>query len=335
MKCTIHKYINLNELIFDLIITFIASRMYILLARDEGIPLTSLSYSTARYLVLIVEFAIAFFLGKLAQSYMKQEFSSNFKNIRVRSLLYGITSIYILFMIYISLPPLLNASGFLTYIFGLIVIVFGVIAGMSSWAYNEEETHLTRITQNKQNKNQTVANSTQKDHTTFFQRIHQLDENISYKEHPILIILPVVTLLYTIIMILGRFRRTTGIKGLLIVLMAIIAGITALYISGLICILIINAYNAIKRNFHLIHYSIVHILYPAAMAFFIITWNNLYLHATINATAHANPVFVLFLLIITGIIPMRIFIAFEPPVRYINIIISIGALFYFIASILF
>ncbi len=337
MNFNVNKYINVNELFFDLIIAFIAGEIYAFLVKDAGHMIESLSYSHAQYVVLIIEFAISYFLGKLGCSFMEKNLHSNSRTFPIYSLLYGIISLYILFMIFISLPPLLNASGVLTYVFGVIVIVFGALAGLSSSLYNDHET---RLIDSSEIDNTTIPSKTntisgKKANISFFKRISGISETISYKEHPILIILPVVALFYTIIFIISLFRRTTGFPGILLFLGSIIAGIIAMYVSVFICTIIINLFELMKKNHPRIHYCIIHILYPAIMAFFITTWSNLYLYASLKVSSHTNPVYVIFLLIVTGIIPIRIFMALNPPVRFANIVISLGALFFFIYSILY
>jgi len=67
-------------------------------------------------------------------------------------------------------------------------------------------------------------------------------------------------------------------------------------------------------------------------------WDEIYLWGKINPALRTGEIVstagMIFYLIISGIIPIRILIALQPPVNIINMIIGTGSIAYFIYSVI-
>jgi len=328
----IERYFNVREVVFDLAVAFLAAWLLDYIRADSGRLRDAMGYGTAQALVLVEEFFIAFFLGRMARGFCDKELSGRFTSgIRPIAVIYVLFSLYMLFMLFVSLPPLFNAEGFLTYVFGIMVLVLGAFTGLAAWAMEDDpffrEGRAAR-------KSRGVGDDTRRSPVKrFIDYLGNTADGISYAKHPVLIALPLVAFLFTIVFVVMMFHRAKGFTGLLVFAGAIVAGIAVLYVTGIMCLLVMTGYRHVREKLPGAYFLITNVAHPAVTAFLLLVWNSIYMDAAFRESGTRGVAYVLFILTVTGIIPVRVFMALEPPVRPVNLFLGLVALAYFVYSV--
>ncbi|MBN1696975.1 MAG: hypothetical protein JW881_05650 [Spirochaetales bacterium] len=277
------------------------------------------------HLLIVIEFSLSVYLGKTAASFIDDNILKPDSNAGLNTLIpgaiYAIVSIYILFVVWISMPVILNIPGIMTFVAGIIMIVIGAMSGLVVGARKLVKTADTEASpENPKSGKAKGIGKYLNDHTV--------------TRHPC-IMLPVMAFLYVFVFIVSIFGSTTGLFALLVIIITFIVSVIAMLLSGAVAAGWIFIYEFIDEKIKIFDVIVRRIIVPLFMAFVLIVWEHIYLVSTITPSSTPDYGHLVFILFFTGIIPLRIVMMFKPPVRIINIILSLLSFGFYFYSLRF
>ncbi|MBN1523176.1 MAG: hypothetical protein JW904_01730 [Spirochaetales bacterium] len=319
-KKKVQDMINIDELIFDILVSAGIIVLGNLVLQDmkwtEDLGPEFLSIA-----VLVVEFMLSYYLGKttagmITKDFMDSKKTSSLKDIIIPGL-FGLVSVYTLFVLWISLPVVLGVPGVLTFVLGIILCIIGAIAGsgMSASGFSDP-----------------LPMKEDQDIRKF--PLFKYVDSKAMTRHPV-IILPIVVFFFVLIYILSIFGDESGLLAVGIFLLSIIAAVLALVVSGFVMMLWIAFYEAAVKKVRVLDIFITKLLVPFILLGILVAWENIYLVSSAKEFGENNIGWVIFALFFTGIIPLRLIMMFKPPLRILNIIIAVAAFAFYIYSIQF
>ncbi len=277
----IERYVSISGLVFDLIVAFLAGLIFSLIVPRGGDIRSLFPQDISPYATVTIEFSIAYILGRLASSYLSEDIFSRGTAKIALAAVYTLSALFILFALYITLPPILGAEGWVSYLFGIFIIIFGAFSGLSGWM--DEDDSAKKPNEPRSLKKPDGDGESASRIGRSFDWAYKESERISYGKHPILIIIPMISFLGTIIGIIMVFEKTTGFLAILLFAGAIVAGLIALWITGMVCMLTILGLEILKRKLPSLDFLIRMVLYPGASAMVLMLWNQIYLEAALRA----------------------------------------------------
>ncbi|MBN1410315.1 MAG: hypothetical protein JW969_05685 [Spirochaetales bacterium] len=322
-KLTVEKFINLDELVFDIIIAtgivfignmVVQQRNFKELLGGEFLP----------NLLIAIDFMLGYYFSKTAISMVDKNMfkSSELPGLKklIAPALYAVVACYTLFVLWISLPVILEVPGVFTFVLGIILIILGAMVGLAAGFKSLEP---------EKDKKENLKETKEKE-SKFAQYLNE--ESIA--RHPS-IILPVASFLYVVVFMISLFGDTTGITGILIFILAIVLGIVSIVVSGGVVSGWIILYEFITARLPVMDKIFRNILVPLFFACILVTWEHIYLLSAIDDPTKIDLGKIFFVLFFTGIIPLRIILFFKPPVRIINLVTGAISIAFYIYSVRF
>ncbi len=273
----INAYINLRELIADLLIVSFFYFFNTLILPEGGTILTVFSETALVVLILLIDLAVPQFVSKMTASYVQYSFRFS----RPVIFLARLTGWLVCAMLGFALPVILMVRNIIGEGAMLILILAGLVAVILSYVSGDVKK---AETEKKENESSGLVTG-------------------------IMMVLLVTTVIGGLVYMLTFFSNGKVLYGFLT-------------LGGMIAGVVLIAYVFMEGVSRLTETEVfAKFIEPAVIIILVLLWQDLF-H---TLTESGKPAMVFFQ-VMSGILPVRILMMFEPPVKPLNILTGIAAL---------